>query len=182
MFYLALAVTAASIRPAWAGLSNQEPDLLDVERAFVATARHVDDKTLELRFVIAPGYYLYRDRFHFEVNGQPVLVPPRAWPAGKWKQDATFGKVIIYRKSVHLLIPMPARNLDIEEGNLQPIALAVSSQGCADAGICYPPLRQSLAIVPGSSAWVTPQKDPSSGFSHGVRSGGAMSALPVSGK
>lgn len=177
-----LVVAAASIRPAWAGAPSREPDLLEADKAFAVTARVVDRKTLELRYAIADGYYMYRDRFKFSVNGQTVLLSRQAWPTGKWKQDASFGKVITYRQSLRLLLPIRPAALNGPAASSGLLTLAVSSQGCADAGICYPPLRQTLTLVSGSSAWVGPQNDVSSGFSHAGRSGSALADQLMGGK
>ncbi|MBL0124349.1 MAG: protein-disulfide reductase DsbD N-terminal domain-containing protein [Betaproteobacteria bacterium] len=177
-----LAVAAISIRPARAVAPNREPDLLEAEKAFAVRARLVDAKTLELRFAIANGYYMYRDRFRFAVNGQPVSLSRQAWPTGKWKQDASFGKVVTYRHSVRLLLPLPTTVLDKTQSGHESLTLAVSSQGCADAGICYPPLRQTLALAPGSATWVTAQGELSTGFSHGGTPGSALSNQLTGGK
>ena len=163
--------------------SMHEPDLLEAEKAFSVTARLMDDHTLELRYVIAPGYYMYRDRFRLSIDGQPVLLPRQAWPDGSWTQDATFGKVVTYRKSVRLLLPVPSKDIDGMQMGAKTLTLIAGSQGCADAGICYPPLRQTLVLVPGSRVWVVPQGDGSSpGFSHGGRAGSELADLLKSGK
>jgi thiol:disulfide interchange protein DsbD len=161
---MAMAITAGIARSAWA--TEPVPALLDAEKAFSVTARMVDERTLELRYAIAAGYYLYRDRFHFSINGQSVSVSPRAWPAGKWKQDANFGNVITYRDSVRLLLSISMAKLEATRPGRNSLALIASSQGCADAGICYPPLHQTLILDPGSSAVVSPQDQVSPGFSH----------------
>ncbi len=182
MLCLTFAVATASIRSAWAGAPSLEPDLLEAEKAFAISARIIDDRTFELRYAIANGYYMYRDRFRFSVNGQPVSISRQAWPAGKWKQDASFGKVVTYRNGVRLLLPFPLTVVDRTQASLNPLTLTVSSQGCADAGICYPPLHQMLTLIPGSSAWVGPQEVLSSGFSHEGRSGSALTDRLTSGK
>jgi thiol:disulfide interchange protein DsbD len=176
MLCLTLIVAASSIRSARASAPHREPEteLLEAEKAFVVAARLINDQSLELRYAIADGYYMYRDRFRFTVNGQPVSMSRQSWPAGKWKQDANFGKVITYRKSVRLLLPIPTTASAGSRSSDKALTLSASSQGCADAGVCYPPLRQTLTLIPGSSAWVEPQEGISSGFSHGGTSNGAL--------
>jgi len=181
-YVLCMALAAGLAGPVWAAEPLAGPELLEAEKAFSVTARLVDDKTLELRYAIADGYYMYRDRFLFSINGQPVSVSRQAWPIGKWKQDASFGKVVIYRNSVRLLLPASSTKLDGTQaaGNL--LTLTASSQGCADAGICYPPLRQTVVLAAGSSAWVGPRDEFSSGFSHGRPPGGGLADRLTTGR
>ena len=177
---VAFVLAADLVRSAWA--AGPVPELLEAEKAFSVSARLADDKTLELRYFIADGYYMYRDRFRFSINGQPVSMSRKAWPTGRWKQDATFGKVVTYRNSVRLLFPAFMTVLDGTQTGHEPLRLIASSQGCADVGICYPPLRQTLLLVPGSSAWVGPQDEFSAGFSHERRSDSGLTDYLKSGK
>jgi thiol:disulfide interchange protein DsbD len=116
-----------------------EPDLLPLEQAFRLSARVVDASTVEVRFDIADGYYLYRDKFAFAA-GQAVLgvadIPP-----GKMKKDEIFGDVEVHRGQLPIRLPLTATPDT-------PITLTVRSQGCADAGICYPPSEQTLTLDP----------------------------------
>ena len=173
------AALAASV---WATATVPEAELLEAEQAFAVTARLIDDTMFELRYDIADGYYMYRDRFHFTVDGQPVSLSRQAWPSGKWKKDATFGKVVTYRNRVRLLLPIGPKKKDVEPFSLRPITLTAISQGCADAGICYPPLRQTLLLIPGSSAWVLSQGHAPLSFSHGARPGSELARQKTDGK
>ncbi len=158
------------------------PDLLEAEKAFVVTARLVGSKAVEVQYSIAPGYYMYRDRFRFTVNEQPVLLTGKAWPTGKLKQDATFGKVITYRNSVRLLLPVSPAMLPSNVASREPLILKVTSQGCADAGVCYPPLHQTLILQPESSAWIEPQEASVGGFSRDRPSTNALTDKLTHGK
>ncbi|MDD2990474.1 MAG: protein-disulfide reductase DsbD [Zoogloea sp.] len=113
----------------------QEP--LPVEQAFRASARALDDKTVEVRFQIADGYYLYRHRFRFEADG--VSFGEAALPPGKPKKDDAFGEVEIYRKELVLTLPVSVGQ--------PPFDLQLTSQGCADIGICYPPQTTALKVA-----------------------------------
>jgi len=115
---------------------------LPVEQAFRASARAIDDKTVEIRFQIADGYYLYRHRFKFAADGVSFGEP--ALPAGKPKKDDAFGEVEIYRRELVFNLPIAAGQ--------PPFELTLTSQGCADIGICYPPQAQPLSIAPASSS------------------------------
>ena len=149
-----------------------EPDLLDAEKAFSLSARRVGDRSVELRYDIAAGYYMYRDRFRFIIDGQPVTLDKKAWPSGKMKQDATFGKVLTYRNSVRLLLPVSSTSSG--SGGQQGLTLTATSQGCADVGVCYPPLRQSLVLAADSTEWVKPGEVVVSGFSRDKSQGSGL--------
>lgn len=162
---ISMAVFAASGGSVSATTATTQAELLEAEKAFPVTARQVGGNAVELRYAIVDGYYLYRDRFRFAINGQPVALANKAWPRGKWKQDATFGKVVTYRKSVRVLLPISPATRSATRSARESLTLTASSQGCADAGVCYPPLHQTLILPTDSSAWVSPQKEVVSGFS-----------------
>jgi thiol:disulfide interchange protein DsbD len=155
---LTLALSMMVVTPAFAVPSSElPPELLEAEIAFQASARFLDTNTVELNYQIADGYYLYRERFKFSTpNGQPTLGSPRI-PAGEIKQDATFGRVETYRKSVRLLLPLANPANDLPE-NLREkfVDFQATSQGCADAGVCYPPLHYRFRLIRGTSAPVSP--------------------------
>ena len=117
----------------------QEP--LPAEQAFRASARALDDKTVEVRFQIADGYYLYRHRFQFAAEGISFSAP--ALPPGKPKKDDAFGEVEIYRKELVFTLPVSAGQ--------PPFDLQLTSQGCADIGICYPPQTTTVSVALASS-------------------------------
>ena len=116
-------------------------DFLDPEVAFTAAAKMVEPGTAEVTLTIADGYYLYRERLKFTSEdaqlGEPVL------PKGKVKFDETFQKEVeTYRHSVVIRIPVKAEH---------EFSLKVVRQGCADQGLCYPPL-ESVFKLPVSGA------------------------------
>ena len=113
-------------------------EFLDPEVAFKFTARALDANTLEARWQIADGYYMYRDKFKFEVVGATLGAPKL--PAGKVKEDEFFGKVETYRKDVRIALPIQRT-----AGNTS-VTLKTVSQGCADAGLCYTPQETSVSI------------------------------------
>jgi len=138
---LAAAATLAASLPALAQVNPLPP-----EKAFRFSARLVDAQTVEARFIIAEGYYLYRDKIHFAIEPAAVgLTVPRL-PEGKVKEDQFFGRVETYRGGVVVNLAVK----DPKPG--QQIVIAAESQGCADIGICYPPTvqRATLALPAGS--------------------------------
>jgi thiol:disulfide interchange protein DsbD len=124
--------------PALASALGQE-DILEPEKAFRFSARALDERTIEVRYRIEEGYYLYRDKFRFTAEQPTVKLGAATFPPGKIKQDEFFGKVETYRGDLAIRIP-------VEDGPSK-IDLAVTSQGCADVGICYPPMTQRAEIV-----------------------------------
>jgi thiol:disulfide interchange protein DsbD len=123
-----------------AGLPGSEPKLLPPEQAFRLSARALDARTVEVRYEITDGYYLYRDKLAFAVDPDSGAGKPEL-PAGIRKHDEFFGDVETYRGRLVVKLPL-ARG---KPG--QALALKVESQGCADAGICYPPTQQQLRLV-----------------------------------
>jgi thiol:disulfide interchange protein DsbD len=119
-----------------------DADLLEAEQAFRFSARSVDAGMLEVRYQIAEGYYLYRDKFKFSVEPAAdfTLGTPQI-PPGKVKQDEYFGKVETYRHEVVVKIPYT------RSGSATALTLKATSQGCADIGVCYPPQTQTAKLT-----------------------------------
>jgi len=113
--------------------------LLPPEQAFRFSARAIDPATIEARFDVADGYYLYRDKLRFSLK--PVGGLPAELPRGTPKHDEFFGDVETYRNVVVVRLPLakPAPG--------ETVTVHADSQGCADAGVCYPPNPQQLEIV-----------------------------------
>ena len=114
-------------------------DFLPPEQAFRFEAHALDARNVEIVFTVANGYYLYREQFAFAAEGAGVRLGAADIPAGKVKFDETFAKnVETHRGRVVIRVPVEAAPAAF--------TLAVTSQGCADAGLCYPPM-QSMARV-----------------------------------
>ncbi|MGD2140836.1 MAG: protein-disulfide reductase DsbD N-terminal domain-containing protein [Burkholderiales bacterium] len=113
-----------------------DEEFLEPEAAFRFSARLTPGERLEVHYRIADGYYLYRERFRFDVQPQSIVQGPPRIPQGEWHEDEFFGRSQIYRHEVTISIP-------IRSGTAPRIRLEAVSQGCADGGICYLPTRQS---------------------------------------
>jgi thiol:disulfide interchange protein DsbD len=124
---------------------------LEAEQAYRFSARAVDARTIEARWDIAPGYYLYREKFRFSAEPTGVRLGEPAFPAGQAKEDEFFGKVVIYHDEVVVRIPV------LDAGGADSIVLKAVSQGCWDQGICYPPMPQQtrISLLPGSTPAAT---------------------------
>ena len=138
-------------------IANAGSDLIEPERAFQLAGRYKDPKTIELHYKIAEGYYLYRTKFKFAVEpATDVKLGNTQISKGKMKQDPTFGWVETYRDAVRIVLPIFTSGKNVTSMGMRPMRLKVTSQGCADAGVCYPPLHQYLTFQPGSLAVVLP--------------------------
>jgi len=131
--------------------TGAEQELLEPERAFQLSARFKDARTAEFLYRIADGYYMYRARFKVVTEPKASATLGKAvFTKGEMKQDATFGHVEVFRNSMRILIPISSIGKDFGSGGEKLLRLKVTSQGCADAGVCYPPLHQTLTLKTGS--------------------------------
>ncbi|MEN2473515.1 protein-disulfide reductase DsbD [Burkholderia sp. GS2Y] len=126
-------------------------DFLDPSVAFKFSASESPGQ-VDVHFKVANGYYLYRERFAFAVkNGQATLGEPQ-FPAGHVKFDQTFQKnVETYRDEVVVHVPVKQAS--------GPFELAVTSQGCADEGICYPPAEHVVKVDGAALGAASPSGD-----------------------
>jgi len=112
-------------------------DFLAPERAFDLRAELRADGQLALRWAIAPEYHLYRDRIVLRSDDTAL---PAVMPRGKRKYDENFGKEMeTYAGELALQLPWQGRT----QGTL-----VVGYQGCADAGLCYPPVERRYRVDP----------------------------------
>lgn len=136
---------------AWAPASRAQDEFLDPDEAFAMSAALAADGHLDVHFRIAPRYYMYRDRFQITLEGQeaaPVQGPP-AFPPALVKFDPTFGEnMAVYYREVTLRLPLAP-----SPGGGQPWSVLIESQGCADAGLCYPPAQHTLTLAPAEGGY-----------------------------
>jgi thiol:disulfide interchange protein DsbD len=124
-------------------------DFLPPEQAFRFSATQVDGQTVEVKFAIADGYYMYRERFAVAADPAAVELALLDMPAGKVKFDETFNKdVETYRHEIAFHVK--ARNATA------PFTLIVTSQGCADQGLCYPPMKSRFHVEPAAASPAAP--------------------------
>ena len=151
-------------------------EFLDPEVAFKFSARALDADTLEARWQIADGYYMYRDKFKFEVDGATLGTPRK--PAGKLKHDDNFGTVETYRKDVRIALPIQ------RSAGVTSVTLKATGQGCADAGLCYTPQTERVTLKlpsPPAAASVLPAAQaaaPASTPASALGSLGGLTGMP----
>jgi thiol:disulfide interchange protein DsbD len=142
-------------------------DFLDPAVAFKFSARMEGQDTAVVTYTIADGYYMYRERFKFAAAGAKLGEPQI--PPGKVKYDQTFEKdVETYHGSVTIRIPVASGAA---------FTLNATSQGCADAGLCYPPQEHSARLTAGGGM---PQASLPPGAGAPAQSSIALSSTPLS--
>jgi thiol:disulfide interchange protein DsbD len=148
--FLLFLVCLLSVQAATA--QQQGDELLPPEQAFKLQAWTDGDKVVA-EYRIAPGYYMYRDAFRFDLESSGAQFGEPEVPDGKIKHDEFFGDVEIYRDQVAIKLPL---NFP-DNTRPQTLQIKTTGQGCADIGVCYPPLYQTLSMNLASSARVDPQ-------------------------
>lgn len=124
---------------ATAGFGGSKPtaarEFLPAEQAFTLLASPQGDG-VSLQFSVTPGYYLYKDRFKFTVNSGNVLLGEAVFNhAPEIKDDPEFGRVPVYHSDVLVNLHLSGQG-----------EIKVSWQGCAEAGLCYPPQSQTIPV------------------------------------
>ena len=118
-------------------------EYLDPDAAFALSARGLGASRLELRFDVAPGYHLYRDKLSAKSDPVGVLGALDV-PRGQVEFDPTFAKEVeVFRAPVTIGLPVAPTS--------GPFKLVVGHQGCADAGLCYPPTEHAFRVDPGTA-------------------------------
>ncbi|MBQ0721254.1 MAG: thioredoxin family protein [Gammaproteobacteria bacterium] len=129
-------------------LTDAPLEFLPVEEAYHLSAEGTGDALL-LSWVIAPEYYLYQHKLSATATDSrgEVLTLSMEQPPGKAIYDEYYEKeLVVYYDALRLPVELPAAL----QG--QPWTLSVESQGCADAGLCYPPRSQYFTIAGGAGA------------------------------
>ena len=131
------------------------PDFLPPEKAFRVEAAWLENsQQLEIEFIPAKGYYIYQESLQFAIGSEPgklINIRPTV-PAGIEKFDETFQKKLQVYKQPFMVL------LGIQPILGKPIHAQVSLQGCAEAGICYPPMTLKFLLAgPGVKAAPIPE-------------------------
>jgi len=136
------------LRPVWALLAlllltlgapaRAADEFLDPDQAFQLSVRVLDAKRLELSYKVAPGYYLYRERFKFS-SPDAKLGEPQIPPGKKHYDTALEQNVETYHDGVVVVLPITSA--------AKAFTLNATHQGCADKGLCYPPQPRTVAVT-----------------------------------
>ncbi len=159
---MALAVLVAALalsgmacaKPWWSrGVESNEGDFLDPDLAFKAGFR-VDGGVLRVRWVIADGYYLYRQKMTIQAESPDLVLGTASFPQGVQKTDPYLGTQEIFLQQVEATVPYTR-----SDSGAHPLQIKVTYQGCATAGLCYPPISKVL-FAPTSAPPPQPQSHP----------------------
>lgn len=120
----------------WFSSASSQSDFLPVSEAFQASAWH-DGDSVFIGFDIADSYYLYRHQFAVSSQADNVALAEPDIPQGTFTHDDFMGDVYVFRDKLVFEVPLEAPHSG-------PVALELTFQGCADAGLCYPPEHLTL--------------------------------------
>jgi thioredoxin:protein disulfide reductase len=138
---------------AWLGLASvarAADTFLPVDQAFQLQASAAPDGALVLDFTAVPGHYLYKERMQATVRPAAVQSLPLVLPEGDRKFDETFGKELeVYHGPITASLRLQA---SVAAGT--PAWVEVVYQGCADAGLCYPPQKRHFRLTVGEGGKV----------------------------
>ncbi len=138
---LGLLSLAASPVPAADGLQN---DFLPPDQAFKVFVQATAPDRIEVSYAVTDGYYLYRDKLKFALAAevQGVALGQPQMPKGEIKTDDYFGTQEVWRHDFTVQLPVSRAG-----GPALPLTLNLTWQGCADAGLCYPPQRAKFEVT-----------------------------------
>jgi len=143
-----LALPMATIRPATEidalfKPKTTEDALLPAEQAFRFFAALNESGTIKVTWEMAPGYYLYRDKIQLELsNSTGSRLGDYALPRGTAIHDEAFGQVEIFHEQLSFELPVIRT-----QPTAQTLTLLANFQGCADRGVCYPPMSQKIDLA-----------------------------------
>jgi len=130
---------AAQAKPWWMrGVESNDTDFLPPDVAFRVAAR-LDGKVVKVRWIIADEYYLYRQKIEVRAESPDLVVSAPELPPGTTKTDPYLGTQQVFTQQVEAIVPYS--RLD---AGAHPIQIKVTYQGCAEAGLCYPPITKVL--------------------------------------
>ncbi|MBU3673246.1 MAG: protein-disulfide reductase DsbD [Sinobacteraceae bacterium] len=146
-----------------------ESEFLPPTEAFRVSAVVSGADQVRVEFFVTSGYYLYRHRLNFALESTegaaplPATVGTPAIPEGEWKEDEFFGRQQVFHEGFMVSVPISRA-----PGGAFPATLVVGLQGCADAGLCYPPEKRRLRIeLPATQGSATAGAPPATGLTSG---------------
>ncbi len=118
---------------------DSEDEVLDPEVAFTLDPTTLDNGVATIKWNIQDGHYLYKKRFAFAAVNN-ASIGDADIPEGIWEEDAFFGNSEVFRGNAEIKLPVTLTD-NQSEG-----VIKVSYQGCADIGICYPPISKEIKL------------------------------------
>jgi len=142
----AAATGGFNLRKLLGGGPKSESDFLPADQAFVFSTSSPSVDRIVLRWDIADEYYLYRDKVKISTTSPDVQLGAPRFPPGESKHDEYFGEQVVYHEDMQAELPVVAA------AGTREVPLEVSYQGCADAGLCYPPIKKQVIVKLASTA------------------------------
>lgn len=137
-----LLANPAHAKPWWMrGTDSNETDFLPPDVAF-RTGATVEGQAVRVRWVIADGYYLYKEKIEVRAESPDLIVGRPELPSGMMRTDQFLGRQEIYIQQVEARVPYTRGDY-----GAHPLQIKVTYQGCAEAGLCYPPMTKVLFPV-----------------------------------
>lgn len=136
------ATRAKGIDAVLGGVKSSGDDFLPPDVAFRFDALADGTDRVRLNWEIADGYYLYRARTKVATSSPDAQLGAAQFPAGQVKTDEYFGKQEVYHHELIATVPVARAS-----GGILQLPLEVTYQGCADAGLCYPPITKSVKVT-----------------------------------
>ncbi len=121
--------------------TNMSHQFLPVEKAFQFSSQQLDDSTVKLSWVIAEGYFLYKNKFEFKLEPDTARSVDVQMPAGVMLNDKTFGRQESYKTQVDILLKLKP------EQDAAALKLLTKYQGCSEKGLCYPPEKREVDLT-----------------------------------
>lgn len=152
-----LPISHAANVPDFSAVADSSQDsFLPVDQAFALTVQpDRQQATLHVQWIIAPNYSLYRDRIRVEaLTPQDVRITQALTGQVTWKQDPNFGRVAVFHDHAALTIGLS----DLGKMHPEHVKIKLRYQGCADSGLCFPPVDRILTIDPKGLTLVAPQQ------------------------
>jgi thiol:disulfide interchange protein DsbD len=153
-------IPAASGAQGLLGGVSSDDDFLPPDEAFQFSATADRSGAVALNWAIADGYYLYRHRVAAKTATEGFTLGAVQLPDGKKKTDEFFGDVEVYYQQLDAVVPLTRAT------GADTIELKVTYQGCADAGLCYPPITKTVSV-----ALLAPGTPPASATAGGTGGG-----------
>ncbi|MBS0380258.1 MAG: protein-disulfide reductase DsbD [Proteobacteria bacterium] len=135
------AAGGSSLNSILKGSRGQADNFLPVDQAFRFDALADGSDRVRLNWEIADGYYLYRSRIKIGSPAGNLQLGAPQMPAGQVKNDENFGRVEVYHHELSITVPVARA-----AGGVLEVPLEVTYQGCAEAGLCYPPQTRSVTV------------------------------------
>ena len=110
---------------------------LEIEEAFKFTVQSKKN-VIKINFIMNKGYYLYKEKFKFVVDGEIIKSKIILWPLSENFDDPNFGVVQVFKKSDSLYLSID----DIEKKH----TLVIYFQGCTQDGFCYIPFKKEISL------------------------------------